>query len=276
MPGDSNDAPELTANLVAEHYQHTYELTFEFWKQRNRLFVFLLLTIGLSTIFTLEDFDDQNAILKLIVDIVGAESGSQITELSDSFAMAFLQTILLIIVFFLMFNLYHRSVTVLRNYQYLGQVEDELREILKIGAILNEDAVVYTREGKFYWNWREISESSTNKLRMRIGGLGQDWAKGVYIFLVAVLLIPFLYLSLKSDFARVPAGNLFSTQEGVIAVLVLLIDIVIALLTLVYFLSYSFAAVKLDSDGINSEEALPVDNSFDDGLNEDDQAIEEN
>ena len=38
--------------LLAEHYQKTYELTLSMWEQRNRTFLVLLGTVGVATILT--------------------------------------------------------------------------------------------------------------------------------------------------------------------------------------------------------------------------------
>jgi hypothetical protein len=53
-------------------------------------------------------------------------------------------------VFYLTVNLYHRALYVLRNYRYLGKLEEEIREQLKISA----ESVAFTRESTFYWGDR--------------------------------------------------------------------------------------------------------------------------
>ena len=47
---------KTTAQLLAEHYQKTYELTYEFWKQRNRTFILLIGVIGVATLLTFRPF----------------------------------------------------------------------------------------------------------------------------------------------------------------------------------------------------------------------------
>ena len=50
---------EEQAKAITEHYQKTFELTHEMWKERNRLFVYLVLTTGGGLLFLLRvpEFD---------------------------------------------------------------------------------------------------------------------------------------------------------------------------------------------------------------------------
>jgi hypothetical protein len=42
------DKPEL----LIKHYQKTYDLTYQLWSQRNRIFLLLLAVVGVGAIFT--------------------------------------------------------------------------------------------------------------------------------------------------------------------------------------------------------------------------------
>ncbi len=163
-------AIDKKCELIAEHYQKTYELTHDLWQQRNSLLLFLLATIGLASLLTFH----APGIERFLVAITA--SGLQIEETSGAYAtfqsnfpFGVLQGILLFFVFYLMSNLYHRSVHVSNNYRYLGELEREIRAELGVAA----GNVAFTREGDFYWD---------NRPRL----LG--WTKFVYIILLALLL----------------------------------------------------------------------------------------
>ena len=42
----------INPELLTEHYQKTYELTYNLWKQRNKTFLVLLGVIGAATLLT--------------------------------------------------------------------------------------------------------------------------------------------------------------------------------------------------------------------------------
>src|SRR5919112_4694965 len=100
---------KTTAQLLAEHYQKTYELTYEFWKQRNRTFILLIGVIGVATLLTFRPSDTQPLLLYWIVNVLGVTDVQSIEELRSSFPFGILQSILLIVVFYLMFNLIHSA-----------------------------------------------------------------------------------------------------------------------------------------------------------------------
>ena len=51
------------------------------------------------------------------------------------------------VVLYLMVQLYHRTITITRNYDYLASMEQEIRK----GLGLQEPMISFTREGLFYW-----------------------------------------------------------------------------------------------------------------------------
>ena len=128
-----------------------------------------------------------------------------------------LQTILLIVIFYLMVNLYHRAVYVLRNYRYLGLLEAEIRSHLE----LDENSVSFTRESTFYWGQRSVLSGAV---------------KFAYIGILGALLIAFLFARVAADFS---SENVYLPY----------VDLAIAIPTLLFYFEYARSSVGLDSQG---------------------------
>src|SRR6266404_1560775 len=97
------------AAALVQHYQKTYELTYEMWKQRNRTFLLLLGVIGVATILTFRAPQANSLLVDLIRKLLDVSEPARIDELRNSFPFGLLQSILLVAVFYLMVNLYHRA-----------------------------------------------------------------------------------------------------------------------------------------------------------------------
>ena len=67
---------------------------------------------------------------------------------NDPIFSIILQTGLLLVVFYFMFSLYHRSSNVRRLYDYLAKLETDIRSCGNFGK------VGFTREGDHYWGWQ--------------------------------------------------------------------------------------------------------------------------
>jgi len=201
--------------IFIEHYQKTYELTYEFWKQRNGIFLYLIGTIGLATLLTFRTPETNSILIDLFAKALGVTDANRIDELRKSFPFGLLQTILLFVVFYLMVNLYHRSFYVLRNYQYLGALEREIRQRLS----LQTKSVFFTRESDFYWNSRPFLLGTV---------------KWVYIGLIGTLLLAFLGGRVYDDFQR---GIFFLS----------VVDLAISVTIITYFVAYARSSVVFDS-----------------------------
>lgn len=200
--------------ILIEHYQKSFELTFEMWKQRNRIFLYLLATIGIASLISLKIPQTETLMVYLIAKMTGLTKDTDITNLKNNFPYWEIMTILLILIFYLMVNLFHRAISVLRNYQYLAILETEIRNKLKVP----KNSLAFSREGKFYWKDRP-------KLLFSI--------KFAYIGSLGILLSLFLYKRIES---LIHEGNWF--HGGISA----LIIIPIAL----YFIAYVIYTVSLD------------------------------
>lgn len=136
-----------------------------------------------------------------------------------SISMTVLQGIILLVVFYFMVNLYHLSHQVIRNYQYLGALEQEVRAQLNPGA----ESALFTREGTFYWKHRPPLWSCVR------------WT---YIVLLGGLLTTF-------------AGGRFYYDWRTGNVLAAMVNTTISFFTLCYFLAYAVTSTRLDKSPAN-------------------------
>jgi hypothetical protein len=202
--------------LVVSHYQQTYDLTYKFWEQRNRTFLILIAVIGVATLLTYRAKEANPLLVNWVAKLLNIDEQTQIKELNNSFPFALLQGILLSVIFFLMVNLFHRALYVLRNYAYLGALEKEIRELLELKA-----EVAFTRESGFYWD---------NRPKL----LGT--VKWFYVFLLGALLGAFLLGRIAGDARN---GNW----------ILVLVDSALAVAIGTYFCGYAWYTLQLDSEG---------------------------
>lgn len=204
------------AELLIEHYQKTFELTLEMVKERNRTFLYLVITIGLTSLLTLKIAQANYLFIDFLANMfnIPQEDTTRINELRQQFPFALMQSVVLAIVFYLMVNLYHRSTYVLRNYQYLGAMESEIKKYLEgLGTI------PFTRESGFYWSNRPSA---------------LKYVKIFYVGIIFALLTLFIGARLIDD---------FNSGQHVF----LLVDLGISLGIAFFFLQYAYYSVKLDS-----------------------------
>ena len=202
--------------VLVDHYQKTYELTYEMWKQRNRTFLILLGVVSIATLLTFHAPEANSLLVDLIAKLLGVASPQRIEELRTGFPFGLLQSILLIIVFYLMVSLYHRALYVLRNYSYLSKLEKEIRQYLE----LPEESVFFTRESTFYWQRHSWAT---------------DLVTWVYILFLGLLLLAFLIGRIVDDFR---IGN----------IPLAIVDIFIAIPILMFFGAYARSTVTLDTE----------------------------
>lgn len=201
--------------ILANHYQKTYELTLMMWKQRNRIFLILLGVIGLGTLLTFRSTETNSIFLDWVSNVLGISNQKErVSELRNSFPFGLLQGIFLMVVFYLMVNLCHRNTYVLKNYSYLSHLEKEIR--VHIG--LTELDVSFTRESEFYWAKRDYLQAVI---------------KWVYVIFLGLLLLAFLGGRIWEDF----------TTNKILAA----VDILISIPILLFYFEYTRSTIKSDS-----------------------------
>jgi len=211
--------------MMTDHYQKTFEITYEQWKERNRLFIFLVIVSGIGLLLLLPVPEMNKLLVDAIAKLLGITDQGRITQLYTDFPLDVLLSLFLVVIFYLMQKLYSTNLSVLRNYLYLGAVEREIRQHLKLAG----QSVAFTREGNFYWGRRTWM---------------QNFSKWYYIVIILIVLLPFLYFKLLNDFA---AKN----------VIMGILDGVVSILTLLYLWEYSFSAVRLDVAELPQPETKP-------------------
>jgi len=206
----------MLADALTQHYQNTYEQTYQYWLQRNRTFLFLLTAIGLATLTTFGAPNSDSIIVFIIAKFFGVTDSIGRSQIQQGVSLTIIQSIFLILVFYLMVNLHHRSHYVLRNYHYLSRLEQEIRAALGV----DEKSVAFSRESSFYWKHRTWGNAAV---------------KWVYILLLGFLLIVFLSARLYLDLSR-HYYYLFTAE------------FFIAAPTLLFYVAYAFSSIKLDSE----------------------------
>jgi hypothetical protein len=204
------------ADILAEHYQKTYELTYDLWKHRNQTFLVLLAVIGGATLLTFSAAQTNPLLVRWIAKALDVTDRQEIQELGRSFPFGLLQSLLLVVVFYLVVNLYHRALYVLRNYRYLAVLEQEIRAQLGLAS----GSIAFTREGSFYWSDRVFLQSAV---------------KWCYIVLVGCLLFAFLGERAYED---------FRTRTLALSV----VDLAISIATTLFFLAYARSSVSMDTE----------------------------
>jgi len=157
MSSESTKSKDENLQVLAEHYQKTFELADGLRRDRNKFFIFLVAMLAGVTAFL--GLGKERALRMLAAWMSASISFDKLdpntyADLSpDALAQWFsgtnfslLLTMTLAIVFYFMMNLYHHTATVNRLYAYLGKLETE------IGASLprTSNAIAFTREGNFY------------------------------------------------------------------------------------------------------------------------------
>jgi hypothetical protein len=217
--------------IISEHYQKTFELTYKVWEERNTLFVYLVIVTGFGLLLILR-IPEMNALLiDTIIKLLDITDPVRITQLQNNFPFDILLSIILLINFYLTQRLYSTNLSVSRGYQYLGLIEQEIKESLSLA----EDKVLFTREGKFYWNKRSII---------------QQISKICYMIILIIILVPFMILKIQQDFA-------------IHQLLITFIDIVVIVLTLIFLFGYIKSTINLDNPLSSPGTSQTTDSSSD-------------
>ena len=216
---ESNEKSPVNVEVLANHYQKTYEVALENWKERNKLFIFLVLT-AIVGLLILQRGDTVNELLVKYVqkyfELKVPDDQNLIDKISKSVPFSLVQSGILVAMFYFMQRLHATNLAVMRTYKYLAILENEIQPYLGLPEISGS----FTRESKFYWN---------NRVFM------QTMSKWSYVVVLFVLLIPFMYFKVSSDFGSAP-------------VTITIVDITVSLLTFAYWADYARSAFKLDKN----------------------------
>jgi hypothetical protein len=158
-----------------------------------------------------------------IAKFLGVTDVERIKQLYANFPFNILLSGVLVVMFYLMQRLYSTNLSVMRNYLYLGALEAEVRKYLG----LPPGSISFTREGSFYWGKRS-----------RI----QAMSKYYYVIVLFIILIPFIGFKLTAD---LESPNL----------LIITVDVVVSLMTVLYWWAYARSSLQLDVPKIPIEQS---------------------
>lgn len=219
----------VRAEALTSHYQKTFDLTLRFWDRRNQLFLILVSVLAVAALLTLVQTRAVAFLYKWLGEIGAMGKEAAAWERADvELAVKMLIAFLVVAVFYLMANLYHRSTTILNYYTYLAQLEIEIRDELRIEA----DKHAFSRESTFYRERGQPTSSIIGK---------------AYKAIVLALLIAFFILRLASDYREFSLPLRFDLATVLTwgqNNFLLPLDIVVGVLTAIMFWGYATQSAK--------------------------------
>lgn len=220
-PTEKIEAQPVNVDVLAGHYQKTFEVAYDYWKERNKLFVILVLTAGMGLLLLLHVPTADSLLVAAIAKFLDITDQVVKTDLLEKFPFNILLSGFLVVMFYLMQRLYSTNLSVMRTFMYLGALEAEVRKYLGLPT----GSISFTREGSFYWGRRS-----------RI----QAMSKYYYVVVLFIILVPFIGFKLIADLA---SPNL----------LVIAVDVVVSIMAGLYWLAYARSSFQLDVPKIPTE-----------------------
>ncbi len=215
----------VNVDVLAGHYQKTFEVAYDYWKERNKLFVTLVLTAILGLLIIQRGSLVNVLLVKYVVKYFAlSEQTDQklIAEIGTTIPFSLVLSGILIAMFYFMQRLYSTNLSVMRTFMYLGALETEVRKHLGLPA----ESISFTREGSFYWGRRS-----------RI----QAMSKYYYVVVLFIILVPFIGFKLIAD---LESPNL----------LVIAVDVVVSIMAILYWWAYARSSFRLDVPKMPAEQ----------------------
>ena len=204
----------VNVEVLANHYQKTFEVAYDYWKERNKLFVILVLTAGMGLLLLLHVPTADSLLVAAIAKFLDITDQAVKTDLLEKFPFNILLSGFLVVMFYLMQRLYSTNLSVMRTFLYLGALEKEIQPHLGLPT----GSVAFTREGSFYWGRRSHI---------------QAMSKYYYVVVLFIILVPFIGFKLIAD---LESPNL----------LVIAVDVVVSLMAGLYWWAYARSSFQLD------------------------------
>ncbi len=133
------------ATLLVEDYRIAKDSNAETWKERNRNFIILVICCGLYVLISFRDSEITQLLNAILRKYVESEKQTNTDVVSLPFTL--LQVALMIVILYLVINIYHRTRGIFRNFIYLNKLELTIHDKLKLG-----DATGFGRENSYYQN----------------------------------------------------------------------------------------------------------------------------
>lgn len=215
----ATEAQPVNVDVLAGHYQKTFEVTNENLKERNKIFVLLVLTAGIGLMLLLRVPTADKLLVDAIAKFLDITDEARKAELYSSFPFNVLLSGFLVVLFYLMQRLYSTNLSVMRNFIYIGALEKDIQPHLGLPV----GSTSFTREGSFYWGKRRPM---------------QAMSKYYYVVVLFIILIPFIVFKLIADFE---SPNL----------IVIFVDVAVSLMTILYWWEYARSSFRLDVPKVN-------------------------
>lgn len=226
-PIGKTEAQPVNVEVLADHYQKTFEVAYDYWKERNKLFVILVLTAGMGLLLLMHVPTADSLLVAAIVKFLNITDQTIKDDLLQKFPFNILLSGVLVVMFYLMQRLYSTNLSVMRTFMYLGALETEVRKHLGLPT----GSISFTREGSFYWGRRS-----------RI----QAMSKYYYVVVLFIILVPFIGFKLNAD---LESPNLLVTT----------VDIVVSIMAVLYWWAYARSSFRLDVPKLKPEKEHPTD-----------------
>lgn len=229
-PSKPGSEPKVTpapvnVAVIADHYQKTFEVAYDYWKERNKIFIYLVLTTILGLLIIQRGPLVNELLVKYTINYFELSEETDhalISEISRTIPFNVLLSGILVTMFYFMQRLYSTNLSVMRTFLYLSAIEDEIQPHLG----LSEKNASFTREGRFYWGNRSFTQSIS---------------KWYYVIVLFFLLIPFIVTKLGDDWGSSPW-------------LVTSVDVIVSMMTIAYWVEYARSSLKLDRPKADSTE----------------------
>ncbi len=235
--GDRNILDAARIEQLCAHYQYTNEMVHRLWERRNHQFVTLTAVVALAAIVTLLEGGLAKVLINYLEYLKLLDGGGDgaVQRSAIKAAVSVIPAFLTVAVFYLMTNVYHRSVHITNYYRYIGRLEEEIRKAM---SLMPTDWA-FTREGSYF-------RRSGERVSRKIGSL--------YKWILLLLLVSFFSLRLIRDgltawsavvsvtdpvFANAIGGDLWGALKPVWPFFMLAFDFVMIWLTLRVYGAYA-------------------------------------
>lgn len=212
-PKTKSPIPTVNVSVLADHYQKTFEVAYDTWKERNKMFVYLVVTASLGLMLLLQVPTANDLLVDAIAKFLDITDPAHKAALQAGFPFDILLSAILVVMFYLMQKLYSTNLSVMRHYLYLGSLEKEIQPHLGLPG----GSVAFTREGSFYWD---------NRRNM------QSISKFYYVAVLFIILIPYMIIKIVNDF------DPFNW--------IIFVDAIVSALTISYWWEYARSSFRMD------------------------------
>src|SRR5262249_7764912 len=153
----------------------------------------LLGVVGAATLLTFDVPQAQPLLVDLVMKVLDIDDATRAADLRKSFPYGLIQSIILMVVMYLMLILYHRTATIQRLYKYMAVLEAKIRDAMNLAGTTQS----FTRESSFYAAHKPLLSK---------------FVAAAYLGMLGLLLLSFLGHRVLSDYR---AGELWVVAADV-------------------------------------------------------------